>query len=205
MFLDVVSAANRRCRLQNLTELALTGGGWFSTCSECDQYPNPEIRPVALREAIRMLLPLPKLKVLRLTVAPSFLDIPDLELYQSIADRMPALQKLQLWHRCFATSSEIDGTTFHEKISLRHLAAFCHMLPNLVEVKVGTVDTSILEDHPRVEWASPGVTSLVVECWATPSRIKVLRTKLHHNLQSYFPCSDLVHQGVEPRHYMFEE
>lgn len=151
MFLDVVSAANSSCRLQNLIELALAGGGWMEDCNECQRIPDPEIKPVDLRAAMRMLLPLPKLKLLRLSAAPNFLDILDLELYKSLTDGLPALEKLWLGHPQWLTSSLFHGTTFLERVPLHHLAAFCSMLPSLTEVEVGTLDGSTLEEKPRAD------------------------------------------------------
>jgi hypothetical protein len=83
-FLDVVSAVNNSCRLGNLTELVLAGGGWFPHCRECGHRPHPQIPPADLRTGLNMLLPLPQLKILRLSVAPNFLDILNLKLYRSI-------------------------------------------------------------------------------------------------------------------------
>jgi hypothetical protein len=161
MFLDVVSAANKSCRLRNLTELALAVGGWFSNCDECGQHPAPGISPTDLRQAINMLLPMHQLKTLRLSVAPNFLDVLDLQLYESITNGLPALEKLWLGHARFTTS----GTTYYERVPLHHLAAFCSMLPNL-DVSIGTVDGLTLEESPRAEWASLGVKSLVISRWA---------------------------------------
>lgn len=91
-FLDVVSAVTNSCRLGNLTELALAGGGWFPHCRECRHRPRPQIRPADLRTGVNMLLPLPQLKILRLSVAPNFLDILDL--------------KLPIYHRWISRSRE---------------------------------------------------------------------------------------------------
>ncbi|CAJ2501413.1 Uu.00g042660.m01.CDS01 [Anthostomella pinea] len=166
MFLDVVSAANTGCRLDNLVELALAGGGWFNNCGECGKRPPPRILPTDLRAAMNMLLPLPRLRILRLSVAPNFLDVLDLEMYRSIADGLPGLEKLCLGHREFVASSEVEGTSFYERVPLHDLAAFCSMLPKLVEVSVGAVDGLTLEERPCEEWACPGVTSLSVAHWA---------------------------------------
>lgn len=108
-----------------------------------------------------MLLPMHQLKTLRLSVAPNFLDVLDLQLYESITNGLPALEKLWLGHARFTTS----GTTYYERVPLHHLAAFCSMLPNL-DVSIGTVDGLTLEESPRAEWASLGVKSLVISRWA---------------------------------------
>ena len=205
MFLDVVSAANSSCRLRNLKELALAGGAWINNCDECGKRPSPNILPKDLREAMDMLLPMPQLKVLRLSVAPNFLDVLDLELYKSITDGLPALEKLWLGHAEFVTGSYFEGTSFYERVPLHHLAAFCNMLPNLVEVCVGAVDALILEENPRKQWACPGVKSLRVMRWAARDTTGgVSRDLLLRNLRTYFPCSDLADRGLHPRLYIFD-
>ena len=202
MFLDTVSAAKSSCRLENLTELALAGGGWFSNCDECGKLSEPIIQPHELREAMDMLLPIRRLKTLRLSVAPNFLDILDLELYKSITDGLPALEKLWLGNEMFCASSIFEGTTFYERVPLHHLAAFCTMLPNLVDVSVGAVDGMTLEERPRADWASPGVKTLVISSWAGSG---VSRDLLHLGLQTYFPNSDLTKKEFPPRLYIFEQ
>ena len=199
MFLDVVSAANRSCRLRNLSELALAGGGWFNNCDECGKRPAPKITPAELREALIMLLPMSQLKILRLSVAPNFLDVLDLQLYKSITDGLPALEKLWLGHEEFLADSFIGGTTYYETVPLHHLAAFCSMLPSLVEVSVGTVDGSMLEERPRAEWACLGVKSLTVQYWARIDIGRGVSTDLlQRGLKTYFPNSDLAMRKFEP-------
>jgi hypothetical protein len=95
---EIVSAANNSFQLKNLAELALAGGGRFNNCSKCGKRPGPKIQPPDLRKALKMLLPIPQPKILRLNVAPNFLDILDLQLYKSIADGLPALENLWLGH-----------------------------------------------------------------------------------------------------------
>ena len=194
MFLDVVSAANKSCRLGSLTELALAGGGYFNNCPECRIHPGSDIKPTELREALKMLLPMPKLKTLRLSVAPNFLDVLDLQLYESITSGLPALEKLYLGHREFTTSSEFHGTVYREAVPVYHLAAFCSMLPSLVEVGVGTVDTLTLEESPRTEWACPSVRSLRIGHYAYPTVTSESRVALQNLLllsfRAYFPNSD---------------
>ena len=87
-----------------------------------------------------MLLPMPHLKLLRFSVAPNFLDLLDLDLYKSIADGLPALGKLWLSHVDFVLTSSYGVQTSYERTPLHHLAAFCSMLPSLIDVEFGTVD-----------------------------------------------------------------
>jgi hypothetical protein len=151
-FLDIVSAANNNCRLGNLTELALAGGGWVPHCWECWHRPRPQISPADLRAGFNMLLPLPQLRILRLSVAPNFLDILDLKLYRSITAGLPALEKLSLGHAEFYANNIGYGQVIvYERVSLHHLAAFCRMLPNIKEVSVGTIDGLTLEERPRTK------------------------------------------------------
>lgn len=109
-----------------------------------------------------MLLPMPHLKILRLSVAPNLLNVLDLDLYKSITDGLPALEKLWLGHEDFIQNSRYSVTKYYEKVPLYHLAAFSSMLPNLVDVELGTVDGLRLEEAPCVEWACPNVKSLAV-------------------------------------------
>lgn len=206
MFFDVVSAAQNNCELRNLTELALSGGGWFDNCMECGKRPPPKITPEELRQALRMLLPLPKLKILRLSVAPNFLDILDLDLYKEITDQLHSIEKLWLGHSEFFASSIFHGITSYERVPLHHVAAFCHMLPNLVEVSVGGVDSLVLEKHPKAEWACPNVKELKVAHWAGRDSTSggVSRDKLHLNVRTYFPESDLAKRELNERMWIFE-
>lgn len=204
MFMDVVTAAKDSCRLKNLSELALAGGGWFNNCGECGKREAPKIEPADLRKTMTMFLPLPQLKTLRLSVAPNFLDVLDLDMYKSMTDGMPALEKLLLGHWEFRACSYFEGETFYERVPLHHLAAFCNMLPNLVEVNVGTLDGMTLEEQPRLEWQCPGVKSLSVHTWAHgPYPARVSRDLLHLGVRSYFPNSDLAQHEYDPRTYFF--
>ena len=162
MFLDIISSLKKSCRLRHLTELALAGGGWFNNCGECGARPPPRIKPSELRSAMTMLLPLPQLRVLRISVAPNFLSILDLDLYRTITGGIQSLEVLSLGHREFVASSEFDGVVYYERVSLHHLAAFCSMLPNLRKVDVGTVDMTALEGTPQTTWACHSVKDLVI-------------------------------------------
>lgn len=188
MFRDVVLAASKCCRLRNLIELALAGDGWHETY----QHPNIIKSPADLREALKILLPMPQLKWLRLSVAPTFLDILDIQLYKSITNGLPALEKLWLGHTKFIPWSCYGFTSDFEKLPLHYLAAFCSMLPNLVEVSVPAVDNLVLEKSPRTEWACPSVKSLNIVYWGKVlTKRNTYRDLDKINLETYFPNSDL--------------
>ena len=201
-FLDIVSAANGSCRLRNLKELAFAGGGWIPHCWECGQYPAPKISPPNLRQGVSMLLPLPQLKVLRLSIAPNFLDVWDLDLYKFFANGLPALERLSLGYAQFMSWSYFDGTAIFERVPLLHLAAFCSMLPNLVETSIGCADGEVLEERPQLQWACLGVRKLTVSNWAG---YDISYERLHLNLRGYFPNSDLAKEGLDPDLEFFEQ
>lgn len=187
----------------------MQGGGCFRTCPECSTRPAPQIKSHELRQGLRIFLPLPKLKVLRLSVAPNFLDILDLEMYREITDGLQAVEKLWLSHGEFATSCEFTGTTFHERVPLHHLAAFCKMLPRLREVSLGTVDTLALEDEPHEEWRCEQVNALKIGHWAGHANRSggVSRDQLLESLKGYFPSSDLAKAAsvrIPERLYIFD-
>ena len=202
-FLDVVSAVNNSCRLGNLTELALAGGGWSLHCRGCRYRPRPQIQPADLRAGLNMLLPLPQLKILRLSVAPNFLDILDLKLYRTITAGLPALEKLSLGHAEFYENHTGNGQeVFYERVPLHHLAAFCSMLPNIKEVSIGTIDGLTLEERPRAEWACVGVQSLWISHHADVYRGLTLGL-LRLGLEIYFPNSGLAKHPLYRREYLF--
>jgi hypothetical protein len=200
-FLDVVSAVNNSC-LGNLTELAPAGGGWFPHCRECGHRPRPQIRLADLT-GLNMLLPLPQLKILRLSVAPNFLDILNLKLYRSITAGHPAPEKLSLGHAEFCANYIGYGQEIlYERVSLHHLAAFCSMLPNIKEVSIGTIDGLTLEEPPRTEWACLGVESPRISHHADIYRGVILGL-LRLGLEIYFPNSGLAKHPLYRREDMF--
>lgn len=142
-----------------------------------------------------MLLPLPQLKVLRLSVAPNFLDVLDPKLYESIAKGLPALEKLTLGHADFYVHSEYIEDFIYERVPLHHLAAFCSMLPNIKEVSIGTLDGLTLEKRPRKKWACVGVTSLSIAHHADVRKGEMLDL-LRLGLETYFPNSGLAKQKL---------
>lgn len=154
-----------------------------------------------------MLLRLPRLKVLRLSVAPNFLDILDLGLYRRIAEGLPSLEKLYLGNAQFHTSTYFMGRKYYERTPMHHLAVFCNMLPKLEEVGVGCIDALLLKEVPEVEWACPHVKTLRVTIWATQNQagrtVSVTRDQLHVNLIAYFPNSDLAAMELDDSYYMF--
>ncbi|KAI9688019.1 MAG: hypothetical protein M1820_010326 [Bogoriella megaspora] len=194
-FLDVVSAAHRNCRLSQLTELSLSGGGWRPHCWECGQHPEPKITPDQLRQAVKLLLPLPRLKRLRISVAPNFLDVLDMDLYRDIAHGLPALKSLWLGHASFATFTQFTGQSFWECTPLQNLAAFCSLFPDLEAVCVGTIDTTTLKEsshlaHP--DWISVGVKSLRVSYWKKGRELETdtVKERVGKCLQTWFPGAD---------------
>jgi hypothetical protein len=202
-FQDVVSAANNSCRLGNLTELVLAGGGWFPHCRECGHRPRPQIRPADLRTGLNMLLPPPQLKILRLSVAPNFLDVLDLKLYRSVTVGLPALEKLSLGYAEFyANYIGYGQEILYERVSLHHLAAFCSMLPNIKEFSIATIDGFTLEEPPRTEWACLGVESLRISHHADIYRGVILGL-LRLGLEIYFPNSGLSKHPLYRREDMF--
>jgi len=160
MLLETVSAAKDNCHLESLTELVLGAREWFITNHEFHEFPIPLIEPRFLREALVLLLPMSQLKVLRISAAPNFLDVLDLELYHTITNGIPSLEKLILGNPSFYGSSPL-GIYYYEKIPLQHLATFCSMLPNLKEVEVGVIDGTVIEERPMAELACPNVKYVV--------------------------------------------
>jgi hypothetical protein len=198
-FHEIVSAANTNCRLGHLNGLALAGGGWFTHC--CGARPEPRIQPADLRATFKMLLPMTRLKTLRLSVAPNFLDVLDLDIYKTMTAGLPSLEKLYLGHAEFIASSQYHPTVFYERVPLHHLAAFCHLLPNLIEVSLGTADGFALEETPRSEWECAGVQTLSISHWIGE---RLSHDVLHLGLRTYFPNSELAMKGLSPRMYIFE-
>jgi hypothetical protein len=191
-FLDIVSTLKKSCRLSNLTELVLGGAGWFIHCGECALAPTPEIKPAKLREAISILLPLPRLKVLRVSVAPNMLDILDLRLYKSFAAGLSSLQKLYLGHSSFVSSSLFHGTVAHEQNIIHHLAAFCQMLPNLRELHIGALAMNF-DDRLHPEFVCPHILTLSISPYFVPQNEEAITEKtLAEHLTFYFPNSDFV-------------
>lgn len=186
MLVDVVAAAKSSCQLQKLAELALSSNRYVSPYG---MRPVPVLTSRETKKAINMLLPMTKLKVLRLGVTPSFLDVLDLQLYKSMADGLLSLEKLEVNHKDFSLQQGAARKTDYERIRLDHLAAFCHMLPSLKVVVLGSIDYLALEETPYTEWACPSVESLTlmhrsfIGGWDMP-------VKLRRSLQVYFPQSD---------------
>jgi hypothetical protein len=196
MFLEVVNAAKENCRLQNLTELALAGGGYVEHCWECAKHPDPMILPQDLMSAIKMLLPLPRLRKLRLSAAPNFLGTgePELSVYEEIAEGLPSLEILWLGSGTFFTCSQFHGIQCTEKVPLRSLTAFCSLLPKLVEVEVGTVDLSGLDQGRQEFWLSPQVRILKIGHWIGAGTL--VKEQLLGFLELGFPNCDLVEERL---------
>lgn len=197
-FLDIVSAAKRNCRLRNLTNLALEGVEYGKLCSACFRNAMPKISHKELGQAIQLLLPMPRLKLLRLSVTPGFLGDLDLDRYREIASGLQALETLCLGPREFEDDAKYKTLMYCEMIDLHHLAAFCHMLPNLKEVSVVNLNFITLDDEIRTEWSCPSVKQLTIQCLAP--RYKEWRVTymykgdLDAGLLAYFPDSDLTQE-----------
>jgi hypothetical protein len=195
MFLDVVSAVNESCRLQNLTELRLTGGGGLHTsCWGCGTRTSPKISSAELRDAIMVLLPLPRLRVFQLNMVPNFLDVFDLDVYRKIANALPTLEKLKLGDADFARADAL--------IPMHHLAAFCSMLPQLGEVRVGAIDGLGLDRKPQTEWQCAGIHTLGVGQWVRRSVTRPVPIPdpkwilITINLAAYFPNAGLTRSRI---------
>lgn len=204
-YLETLKIASAQVVLQDLTELVLTSGGFRYHCWECGQLPPPAISPYGLRQGLVSLLPLTRLKVLRLAVAPNFLSLLDLELYKSITDGLPEVEKI-----CFGSASFVQtnpgygGLVFYERVTLANLAAFCSMLPRVVDVEVGCADGLTLEECPNLEWMCPRVRSLKIGFWADRPRgppEKLSWNRLALSLQTYFPASDMARMEFDPRRF----
>ncbi|KAK6083135.1 hypothetical protein SCUP234_03963 [Seiridium cupressi] len=173
MLLEVVSAVKRSCRLRNLRELSLVGG-----------------QESHYRAATKMLLPLPKLKLFCISVAPNFLDVLDLDLYQSVAKGLPALETLWLGLSMFVSRSYYTAPGYYESVRQSHLAAFCQMLPRLVEVSVGTAELEEPGEVPHPEFVCSHVKSVRVSHWA--QRVDVVpRERMLLSQKMYFPNAKL--------------
>lgn len=205
MMQEVVEATKRNCRLEKLEDLAVAGGGWFSNCIECGERPAPKISPLEFRQCFQVLLPLPRLKVLRLSAAPNFLDVLDLDLYKEITDGLPLLEKLYLGHVSFASGTIFFGTKYYERVPLHHIAAFCHTLPHLAELEVGNLDGTVREENPRKQWACPSVKKFKVSRWVGGGIVVggVGQDKLHVGIRTYFPFSDLAEKDFGESKWIF--
>ncbi|KAF2729606.1 hypothetical protein EJ04DRAFT_515795 [Polyplosphaeria fusca] len=204
--LNVVNAAKKSCRLTNLKELALSGSSWVGNDPEFLQRPAPKIRPEELREAFMMLLPLPHLKLLRLSAAPNFLDVFDLDLYSTITSQIPSVETLYLGNREFmASSTMMNNTIFYERVPMKNLAAFCSMLPNLKEVSVGYIDGLTLESEPQARFACPHVKNLTAWWAGKDWGYGINRNDLLNNIRMYFPFSDMVDREFLETSYLFEQ
>lgn len=198
-FLDRVRAIASSCKLDNLKELAFAGGGWFRHCMECGYRPAPLVKPAELREALTSLFPLPQLKSLRISVSANFLDILDLDMYRAMAKHLQNLETLRLGHPEFAAFSLFNDTIYHERVPLHHVAAFCCLLPRLVEINVGTVDGLLLEVEPRADWTCPQVKKA---SWNWAGRADggsggVSRQHSQKCIRTYFPESDMARGFTE--------
>lgn len=207
ILLHIVSAAKESCQLKYLNELALTGGNsmkgppggrhrhssWYRGSEEIfpgdpkflpPDPPTGTIQPRELRNALKILLPLPHLRTLQLSVAPNFLDILDLELYKSITDGLPALRTLSLGHA---------NSTADEQTPLHHLAIFCSMLPSLRAIEFSTMDCRQLWTTHFTDRVCPSVKLITIGQWSRTQRGLSVNQKeyLEIGLKTYFPNAEL--------------
>jgi hypothetical protein len=158
-FLELMPAVRKNCRLGTLTELALTGKQYRLNC-EFDVHPTPDLNSRDFLAGLNMLLPLPKLCVLRLTAAPSFLDEFDLSAFQEIASGLPELQKLIIGHTDFP-----PYTYLGKYPSVANLVAFCSLFPSLEDVSVALLDVERVQEMDSLEWSCPRVKTLTIKWW----------------------------------------
>ena len=220
-FVSLISAIKSTCDLTALKTLALAPSSSYNNCPECSSRPAPIIQPIHLRRALTILSPLPNLQVLKLQVAPNFLDPFDISTYERLAEAIPEVKTLWLGHGVHTSSSEFSGTTHYDTSTFKSLAAFCSFLPKLEEISVGTIRCYDLEyehqfewdqrlqrewEENRVRWACDGVKRLHVWDWSSPTNRagSVEWPTLMRNLRAYFPNSDLAQEGPNRRMWLFE-
>jgi hypothetical protein len=195
--IDVLTAANANCRLENLIDLSLSLNersenywGEFASGN-----PPPKVYPRDLRIVMDLLSPMPHLKSLALTAAPNFLEAYDMHEYKLVTDGFPNLEILWLGHSQFAFSGAHGASThYYERIRLDNLAAFCSLLPKLREVSVGCLDQDSIGDTFDAKWTSFEVKKLKI--WYRVgvdaySRHWSGEGKLLAGLSIYFPHADL--------------
>jgi hypothetical protein len=92
MFLDVTSSALKNCWLGHLTELVLSTAGWSASFLVYVCLTHIKLPPQELRVGLKMFLPLPRLRKLRVSARPNFLDVLDKRIYLDIAKGLPSLE-----------------------------------------------------------------------------------------------------------------
>lgn len=189
MLFDIVSGAVNGCHVHDLTELGLLTPA-YSRYRYWGSGERPMVTPPELRQAVSMFFPLPRLKRLHISVAPNFLDVLDIPMYRSITDAMPELESLWLGSVAWSVPREHSLPTFHDQTLLVHAAAFCSLLPKLVEVQLGCCNADEIEAHPSPCWRSPNVEKLKIESWSRRSLYPPSQVSKEHmflSLQTYFP------------------
>ncbi|KAF4632611.1 hypothetical protein G7Y89_g5515 [Cudoniella acicularis] len=114
-----------------------------------------------------MLLPLPQLRILRLSVAPNFLDILDLKLYRSITAGLPALEELSLGHAEFyANYSRYEQGAFYERtlktnVKYKFVCVFTRALntPVLFRSYIHETKVQRISASDCAIWEAPRATS----------------------------------------------
>jgi hypothetical protein len=174
----LIASAKINCRLEVLKHLSWVRAGWENS------FQPSKILPIDLRFNLQQLLPLPQLTSLNLTVAPNFLDLFDLEGYKEITQGLPKLRTLVLGHRDYNGDHNTFTNQIYERTPFRNLAAFCSMLPDLLEVRIPSIDVSDLEEDPRLEWACPSVEMLLVR---TKIGMASVQDRLEACQRTWFP------------------
>jgi hypothetical protein len=157
MFLSVVSAASTACRLQHLTELMLSAEDW--TCPRCNRALRRIIHPLALIQGLKMMLPLRLLRTLEISVAPTFLDILDLQWFRGVAEALPALESLYLGHRELARTRQADMMR-QETTPLCNIVIFCTLLSTLRHLELTSLALRSIENLD-LEWQCVEVKTVV--------------------------------------------
>lgn len=206
--LDVVRAVSANCRLQKLVELVLSSGGHVPHCGECGHLPEPRVAPQHIKAAMRSLLPLPRLKVLRLSLVPGLLADQDSEFNKLMANGLPLLESLRIGSGLYWTADLLTGDHVYERLLLQHVAAFCCLFPHLRDVQIGCVDITALEENPNAAWMCLQVTELRVGRWLNYDqrlqRVKIPIDRFTRTLETYFPNYDITEMGISSS-YMFQD
>jgi hypothetical protein len=161
----------------------LSTKGW--ACRWCEVHPRGGISPSQLRLGLKALLPLPKLRTLKISAAPNFLAILDVQWYREAAEAMPALETLCLGHREWAGTRRADPVQV-EGTPLRNIAAFCNFFQRLTTLELATLALGSIENPKPGDWC-PRVDTVVIQQWI-PSAAPLVRRKAV--IQTWFPNAE---------------
>jgi hypothetical protein len=197
MFLSIMSAVATSCRLQNLSELVLSATGWM--CRDCSAgHPRHHVPPEDLGRGLKMLLPLPQLRRLKISVAPNFLFNRDMDHYRELAEGLPALEVLCLGHREWSgTRRAAPGV--EEGTLLSNIATFCSLLPKIQWLLLATLAIRSVESPPR-DWVDPGVKVVFVYQMIPEATLWDYRNRLIH---AWFPRAVVTDSIAPESRYSF--